>query len=239
MNALSYPIIILGGGLATRIRPLTTHLPKFLVEIHGEPFIAHQLRLLKKSGAQRVILSLHYLGEMVVDYVGDGRRFGLHVEYSFDGPNLLGTAGAIKQALPLLGETFFVLYGDSYLPCDYTAVQQAFISSQSLGLMTVFRNHGQFDKSNVEFLDGQIIAYDKQLPTSRMDYIDYGLGVLTKKAFDYAPCQQPYDLASLYQTLLKNQQLAAFEVFERFYEVGSFTGIDELKYYLAHTTCLT
>lgn len=239
MSQLSYPIVILAGGLATRLRPLTATIPKPLVEINGEPFIAHQLRLLKKAGAEKVVLCIGYLGEMVVDYVGDGRDFGLHVAYSFDGPHLLGTAGAIKQALPLLDETFFVLYGDSYLPCDYASVQQAFKSHPSLGLMTVFHNCGQFDKSNIEFLNGQIITYDKQHTTSQMDYIDYGLGILTQKAFEYVPENQNYDLAQLYQTLLKHQQLTAFEVFDRFYEAGSFMGIDELKHYLARTACLT
>ena len=118
MSATPYPVAILAGGLATRLQPLTDRIPKALVDVNGEPFIAHQLRLLRDSGIERAVLCAGYLGEMTREYVGDGARFGLRVEFSFDGPRLLGTAGAIARALPLLGEAFFVLYGDSYLPCD-------------------------------------------------------------------------------------------------------------------------
>src|SRR5215475_16199750 len=112
------PVAILAGGLATRLRPITERIPKALIEINGEPFIAHQLRLLRSRGIRRVVLCLCYLGEMVRDFVGGGQAFDLAVEYSFDGPVLLGTAGAIHRAIPLLGGAFFVLYGDSWLPCD-------------------------------------------------------------------------------------------------------------------------
>src|SRR5579864_6791465 len=139
------PVAILAGGLATRLRPMTDKIPKALIEINGQPFIAHQLRLLAGRGIARVVLCLGYRGEMVRDYVRDGWNFGLQVNYSFDGPELRGTAGAIHQALPLLGESFFVLYGDSYLPCDYAAVEHSFTESGKPALMTVHRNDGQWD----------------------------------------------------------------------------------------------
>lgn len=229
-----FPVVILAGGLATRLRPLTETIPKSLVEINNEPFVAHQLRQLKKQGVHRVVMCLGYLGEMVQDYVGDGSQYGLSVSYSFDGPKLLGTAGAIKQALPQLDESFFVLYGDSYLPCDYAAVQNTFVQRNKLALMTVFKNAGQWDKSNVEFNNGNLLVYDKRLQTPAMHHIDYGLGVLSQDAFLHVPTNEEYDLALLYQNLLAEQQLAAHEVFERFYEVGSFAGINELGYHLAH-----
>lgn len=227
-----FPIVILAGGLATRLRPLTHTIPKALLEINGEPFIAHQLRLLHKNGIRTVIICIGYLGEKIIEFVGDGHRFGIHISYSFDGPHLLGTAGAIKQALRLVGDYFFVLYGDSYLPCDYLSVQKAFISSHKKALMTVFRNDGQWDKSNVEFNDGCIIAYDKNQQSEQMHYIDYGLGVFNKEVFTHLSAHNPLDLAQIYQGLLKQQDLAAFEIKERFYEVGSFFGIEQLKYYL-------
>ncbi|MHB1949736.1 MAG: nucleotidyltransferase family protein [Gammaproteobacteria bacterium] len=232
MNQNTFPIVILAGGLATRLRPLTETIPKALIDINGEPFIAHQLRLLRNNGIKEVTLCLGYLGEMVEEYVGHGHQFGVNVTYSFDGPKLLGTAGAIKQALPLLGENFFVLYGDSYLTCDYAAVQTTFIASQKTALMTVFRNLGQWDKSNVEFANGNILVYDKTQQTDRMHHIDYGLGIFNQSAFTHIAANQIYDLALLYQDLLRNQQLAAHEVTERFYEVGSFAGINELSVYL-------
>ena len=177
------PVAILAGGLATRLRPLTEKIPKALVEINGEPFIAHQLRLLESKGIRRIVLCLGYCGEMVRDLVRDGSRFGLAVDYSFDGPTLRGTAGAIHQALPVLDEAFFVLYGDSYLTCDYAAVAQAFHDQGKTGLMTVFQNEGHWDSSNVEFAAGRILAYDKKNPTPRMRSIDYGLGVFHRRAF--------------------------------------------------------
>ena len=223
------PAAILAGGLATRLRPLTDKIPKALVEINGEPFIAHQLRLLYAKGIRHVVLCLGYKGEMVREFVQDGSRFGLHTDYSFDGPTLRGTAGAIHQALPLLGEAFFTLYGDSYLPCDYLAVEEAFRRSGQPALMTVYRNQGRWDRSNVEFADGRILSYDKENRSPRMQYIDYGLGVFTRGVFaDFAP-GSIHDLAALYAGLLARNQLAAWEAPVRFYEIGSAEGIRELS----------
>jgi NDP-sugar pyrophosphorylase family protein len=223
------PVAILAGGLATRLRPITNRIPKALVEINGEPFIAHQLRLLHSRGVRRVVLCLGYRGEMVRDFVGDGRAFDLAVEYSFDGPALRGTAGAIHQALPLLGTAFFVLYGDSWLPCDYASVEAAFVQSGKTALMTIFHNDGQWDSSNVEFAGGRILVYDKNIRTERMRHIDYGLGVFQRRAFDGVAPGSVYDLAALYQDLLAHGELAALEIAERFYEIGSPAGIEELS----------
>ncbi len=201
-----------------------------MVEINGEPFLAHQLRLLRARGVERVVLCIGQHGERIREYAGDGARFGLAIDYSTDGPVLLGTAGALRQALPLLGDAFFVVYGDSYLPCSYHDVAEAFLSAGRPGLMTVFRNEGRWDTSNVEFANGRILAYEKTHRTPRMQYIDYGLGVFNAAAF--AESKQA-DLANVYGDLLRNNQLAAFEVHERFYEIGSFQGIEELAGYLA------
>jgi len=232
MNKNNLPVAILAGGLATRIRPLTETIPKSLIEINGEPFLWHQLRLLRENGIDRVVLCLSYLGEMVRDSVGDGRNFGLHIDYSFDGDTLLGTAGALKRAAPLLGEGFFILYGDSYLPIDWLAVQQAFLASGKSALMTVYRNDDSWDSSNVEYADGNILAYSKKERTGRMRYIDYGLGVMRTAALERVPEGCPFDLAILYQDLLAAGDLAAFEAPHRFYEIGSFVGIEELNAYL-------
>jgi NDP-sugar pyrophosphorylase family protein len=227
------PVAILAGGLATRLRPITETIPKALIEIAGEPFLSHQLRLLSGAGFRDAVLCVGYLGEQVRAYAGDGSAFGLRVEYSFDGPQLLGTAGAIKRALPLLGDAFLVVYGDSYLPCDYGAVAQAFRDSGKPALMTVFRNHGQWDSSNVEFSDGRILAYDKANRTPRMQHIDYGLGVFRREAFDGVPDDRSHDLAAVYQGLLRQGELAAWESLQRFYEIGSPDGIRELTEYLS------
>lgn len=227
------PVAILAGGLATRLRPLTEKIPKALVEVNGEPFLAHQLRLLHGSGIRRVTLCVGYLSKMIEEYAGDGSRFGMEIRYSPDGPALRGTAGAIAQALPLLGESFFVLYGDSYLPCDYAAVARSFRESGKMALMTVHRNEGKWDASNVEYADGRIAAYSKKARTPAMRHIDYGLGAFHAGAFASVPGGAAYDLADLYGSLLAAGELAGYEVPQRFYETGSFAGIQELSAHLA------
>lgn len=224
------PVAILAGGLGTRLYPLTGRIPKALVEVNGEPFLAHQLRLLRASGIERVVLCIGQLGDRIREFAGDGASFGLRIDYAEDGPVLRGTAGAIRNALPLLGDAFFVLYGDSYLPCSYWDVAEAFRAAGRAGLMTVYRNEGRWDTSNVEFAAGKIVAYDKKNRTERMRHIDYGLGAFRREAFAETTHA---DLAEVYRDLLGRGELAGYEVAERFYEVGSFAGIAELARYLA------
>jgi N-acetyl-alpha-D-muramate 1-phosphate uridylyltransferase len=227
-------VAVLAGGLGMRLRPITERTPKSLLPINGEPFIAHQLRLFRRRGIDRVILCLGYLGEQVQDFVGSGEAYGLSVTYSCDGPVPLGTAGAVRRALPQLGDAFFVIYGDSYLPCDYRAAQGAFVRSGKQALMTVFNNGGRWDASNVDFREGRIVAYDKRLRTPRMRHIDYGLGVFRQSAFaGYQDCAR--DLETIYQDLLARDELAALEIEERFYEAGSPEGIRSLSEMLAET----
>lgn len=224
---------ILAGGLATRLGSLTETTPKSLVDVNGEPFIAHQLRLLRENQIERVVMCVGYLGEKIREVIGDGKHFDLEVEYSFDGPKLIGTAGALKCALPLLPDDFLVLYGDSYLDFDYQAAWRAFQTSNKLSLMTVFANEGRWENSNVEYDGVRIISYDKQNATRHMRYVDYGLGIFKKEAFDCVPSRQAHDLAQLYQDMLKQNQLAAFQVRNRFYEIGSVSGLQETRQYLA------
>jgi NDP-sugar pyrophosphorylase family protein len=224
------PVAILAGGLATRLGPMTATTPKSLISIDGEPFVVHQLRLLKNSGIQHVILCIGHLGEMIEKAIGDGSAYGMTVQYSYDGATLLGTAGAIRGALSKLGKSFFVMYGDSYLPCDYAAIEREFLRCGKLGLMTVFRNNGQWDASNVEFADGRILAYSKKNKTPRMRYIDYGLGLFRAEAFIRTSAP---DLADVYAGLLQSDELAAMEVHERFYEIGSPAGLQEMSLLLS------
>jgi NDP-sugar pyrophosphorylase family protein len=226
------PLVLLAGGLGTRLRPHTETIPKALIEVHGEPFLAHQLQVLAAAGISRVVISAGYLGEMIEAFAGDGRRFGLDVRYSFDGDRLLGTGGATKKALPLAGPRFFTLYGDSYLECDYAAVQRAFEASGKRGLMTVYRNEGRYDTSNVEFESGRIVSYDKRKCTPAMRHIDYGLGVFDAEAFADVPADVPWDLARVYGDLLAAGELTGYEVTRRFYEIGSQEGLAEFRRYL-------
>jgi len=228
MTSADLPVVILAGGLATRLRPLTEKIPKLLVEVAGEPFFSHQIRLLKKNGLTHLVLCAGHLGEKIVASYGDGAKFGVRIDYSFDGPRLLGTGGALIQALPRLGDAFYVLYGDSYLPIDYRAVGDFFLKSGQPGLMTVYENQERYDASNVWFEGGEIRAYDKKNKIPQMRHIDYGLGLFRAAAFDGWPRNAAVDLADVQKALAARGQLAGCEIKQRFYEIGSPAGLAEL-----------
>ena len=223
------PVAILAGGLATRMRPHTETLPKSLLEVAGQPFLAHQLHALSRQGIQQVVLCVGHLAEQIEEFAGDGSAFGLQVTYSKEEGPLLGTGGALRKALPLLGEAFFVLYGDSWLEIDYPAVLKAFKKSTLPALMTVFRNEGDWDTSNVELQAGKIQLYSKVQRNERMSHIDYGLGILTKEPLEAYPEQQTFDLAEVYERLSREHRLASYEATKRFYEIGSPSGLEELN----------
>lgn len=226
---LDIPVAILAGGLATRLRPITEKIPKSLVPVAGRPFLAHQLEMLYARGVRRAVLCIGHLGEMIERDFGDGRAYGVHLEYSFDGPKLLGTGGALKRALPRLGAEFFVLYGDSYLPIEYQPVAECFRQSGQAGLMTVYRNEGLYDTSNVVFRNGIIEVYDKKHRLPEMRHIDYGLSLFQASVFDDYAADQAFDLAEVMGRLVREKQLAGYEVTQRFYEMGSPSGLAELE----------
>jgi len=224
----SLPVVILAGGLATRLRPLTEKIPKSLVKVAGRPFLEHQIALLRKNDVTEIYLCVGFLGEMIEDLFGDGKRFGVQISFSYDGPKLLGTGGAIKKLLPRLPEDFFVLYGDSYLPIDYQAVATHFRASRKPALMTVFRNDDAWDRSNVWFEEGNIRRYSKAERLPQMRYIDYGLTACSRIIFESYLAEEPFDLAIVFERLSERGELAGYEVHQRFYEVGSNEGIKEL-----------
>ena len=229
---LQMPVAILAGGLATRLRPITEKIPKSLVPVAGRPFLAHQLELLRARGIRRVVLCIGYLGEMIQREFGK-EAYGIELEYSFDGEKLLGTGGAIKRALPKLGGEFFILYGDSYLPIEYAPVAEAFHRSGKLGLMTVYHNEGKYDTSNVVYGNGEIVVYDKKARLPEMRHIDYGLSLFKSSVFEAYAADQVFDLAQVMGRLVREKQLAGYEVPERFYEMGSPAGLAELETLLA------
>jgi len=233
------PVALLAGGLATRLRPVTHKVPKALVSVAGKPFIDHQLSLLARSGIRHVVLCLGYLGEQVRDHVGDGERFGLRVQYSFDGPELRGTGGAVSQAMPLLGEAFWVMYGDSYMEIDYPAVLRAFDQApDALGLMTVIHNADRWDKSNVIFRDGRLLRYDKKNRTPDMAFIDYGVQLLRREGAMRLPSQGASDLAELYHLLVEQGQMIGYKVNQRFYEIGTPASLAEAEAWLGRRSAI-
>jgi NDP-sugar pyrophosphorylase family protein len=226
-------VAILAGGLATRLRPLTEKIPKVLLEVGGRPFLEHQLGNLRAHGIREIVLCLGFLGEAVQERFGDGADYGVDLHYSFDGPILLGTGGAIRRALPQLGEAFFVLYGDSYLQIDFAAVSNAFFQSRRNGLMTVFKNENSWEASNVVFSNGAIRAYDKCRRTADMRHVDYGLSVFRSSVFGAYPDGASFDLSDVMKDMASNGEMAAYEATQRFYEIGSRAGLAELDLALA------
>jgi NDP-sugar pyrophosphorylase family protein len=224
----NWPVAILAGGLATRLRPASVETPKALLNVAGEPFLFHQLRLLRSRRLRKIVLCVGYLGDMIRAKIGDGTGLGMQIAYSFDGPTLLGTGGALKRALPKLGEKFLVVYGDSYMPVDYAAIVEAFVLSGRPALMTIFNNEGRWDASNVWFEGGEILRYDKRLRMPEMHHIDYGIAVLSAAVFVRFPDDAAFDLAEVYSRLVAEKKIAAYEVKHRFYQIGSPQGLAEL-----------
>jgi NDP-sugar pyrophosphorylase family protein len=220
-------MVILAGGLGTRLRPLTSRVPKALIPIGGKPFLHHQIDLLKRGGIRDIVLCIGHLGEQVQDYFGDGRWLGVRIRYSEEEDHLLGTAGAIKNAEPLLGDDFFLMYGDSYLMIDYREVMRYFRRFDRLGLMVVWRNVDRFERSNVMVEGNLVTAYNKDQKSPDMVYINYGLSVLRKEALAFIPAGRPFSQEEFYQTLIDQGELLAFEVEQRFYEIGSPKGLEE------------
>lgn len=226
--------VILAGGLGTRMLPATEKIPKALIPVRGRPFVDWQLEWLAGQGIERVIFSIGYRGDLLRSHVGDGRRFGLTVEYVDEGNLLRGTGGALRLAYDrdVLPEAFFVLYGDSYLAVSLSAVWEAFREGGSPALMTVLRNDGRWDKSNVRFENGRVVLYDKAAAGGSFRFIDYGLLLLTASVVREIPAGEVFDLAVLLHRLSVEGRLAGFEAATRFYEVGSPAGLADLEAHL-------
>lgn len=216
------------------MRPLTIETPKALIEVAGRPFLAWQLEKIRSSGYARVLLCVGHLGEKIRDYAGDGARFGLELDYSFDRPTLLGTAGALRRALARLEPAFLVTYGDSYLPFDYSApLRDLEAHPEALGTMSVFKNEGRFDRSNTRVQGELVLRYEKGSSDPALDYIDYGATALRREVVAKLPSVDddgayPMGLDALQAKLAAEGRLRAYAARERFYEIGSEAGLADL-----------
>jgi NDP-sugar pyrophosphorylase family protein len=227
--------VILAGGLGTRMRPLTTRVPKALLPVGDTPFAHYQLSWLARHGVTEVVYSIAVLGEMIRDFVGDGGRWGLSVRYVEDGKELLGTAGALRRVYDagLLHDPFLVLYGDSFLPFDFRQLTREFERQKRPAMMAVYRNQNRYDAGNVQYADGIVHLYRKGgrgLTSPDMLYIDYGVSVLRQAVVsEHVSEGGTKDLADIYHRLSMDNQLAGWEVGERFYEVGSPAGLRDFE----------
>ncbi len=224
--------VILAGGLATRLRPITDNIPKAMVLIENRPFLEYQIELLKNNELTDIVLCVGHKGDIIQNHFGNGSNFNIPISYSFE-DTLLGTGGALRNAANILKDRFLVLYGDSYLDIDYRKIINYLKQKDFPALLAVYKNEGKFDTSNVIFINGELMLYDKQNATKEMQYIDSGLSILSKKIVkQYIPRNTFYDLANCYNVLSKNKQLAGYEVTKRFYEIGSTSGLQDFKNFI-------
>ncbi len=221
--------VIMAGGLGTRLGRLTARRPKSLVNIHGRPFLEYQIRLLREGGVHKVLLCVGHLGEQIKERFGTGRRLGVQIQYSEEGEDLLGTGGALKRAEPLLDERFFILWGDSYLLLDYRKIWSAFLRAHGLGMMVVYKNANERIPSNVAVRDGRVALYDKWKTQPSMLYIDNGLSAWNKEILGMIPAGKPLEIGRLFRRLSRRGEVAAYETEQRFYEIGSVSGLLELR----------
>jgi MurNAc alpha-1-phosphate uridylyltransferase len=222
--------VILAGGRGTRLGPLTEDLPKALVDVGGRPFLEYQLELLRIGGVSEIVLCVGYLGSAVESTIGDGSRLGQSIRYSHDGPEPLGTAGAVRNALPLLGESFLLTYGDTLLTVDHSAVARAHASSGLPALMTVLENEDNYAPSNAVVEGELVVAYSKTPPPQNARWIDYGLLAFHRAAIEHST---DADLEPVLAKLASERRLGAYEVDERFYEIGDEAGLAETTEFVA------
>lgn len=224
-------VIILCGGLATRIRPLSEKTPKSLILIEGHPFLEYQINLLKSYGFHDIVFCIGYKGNLIKKYFGDGKSFSVNIKYSEETDQLLGTGGSIKNAEDILKKEFMVMYGDSYLPFDFNKAINFFHKHHKLGLMTVYKNNNSIEPSNVSIIKNLVKKYNKKNTSSEFQYIDYGVSIFKKQVLNNFPNKR-FDLSEIHQFLIKEKELLAYQIKERFYQIGDFQGLEEFKKYI-------
>lgn len=230
-------VVVLMGGLGTRLKEYTKTTPKPLVKVGDKPFFDYQLELLKGHGFRKFLFLIGYRAEMIEEYYGDGSDKGISITYCYDGEKLLGTGGAIRRAYDYLEEDFLLIYGDSFMDIDYEESVYRFYEGKKSGhraLMTVMRNHDRFDKSNVVLSGNEIVLYDKHNTTPEMDAIDYGVGMFEKSLFADFEEDTPFDVAVIQNRLSKEGRLTAHIVTKRFYEIGSPASLKEFSEYVIY-----
>lgn len=221
-------LLILAGGLATRLKPISEKFPKSLITINGEPFIFHQLNQVRKRGISEVVICIGYKGDQIKKAVGNGSKFGLDITYCEESENnLLGTGGAVLNALKELDDHFFIMYGDSWLNINFKKLYLKFLESQKSAVMSIIKNDNRWDKSNILFNRGKIIEYYKDSASENLKHIDYGVSIIKKRIFLEKIYGLKFDLEKVFSKLVNNKDLDAFLVYDRFYQIGTIEGIKE------------
>jgi N-acetyl-alpha-D-muramate 1-phosphate uridylyltransferase len=216
-----YPVVILAGGLGTRVTALTGGLvPKALLSVAGRPFIDRKIEELAAAGVTEVFLLIGHNAASIEDHFGASPAT-IDVHLIADGERLLGTAGAIRAALDRLPPVFWVTYGDTFLDAPMAQIEQSFVNSDALAVMTVLKNEDRWQTSNVSVEDGEVTVYDKTASPGSHCYIDYGLILFRAKCFATLASGDVCDLSTVLRALIANRALSAAEVTVPFRDIGT------------------
>lgn len=229
-------LVVLMGGLGSRLGFVGEGVPKPMVEVAGRPFFEYMLDLLKWHGFRRFLFLVGHHGNAIEEYFGDGAGQGIEIRYSYDGDQLVGTGGALRRAIDQLDDEFVLIYGDSYMDADYGELLCHFRYEADArgkqGLMAIFRNQGRYDKSNALLRDGELLEYNKSITREDMEHIDYGISVLRRSLLESLPEGEPSDLADVYRDAVEGGTMAGLEVHQRFYEIGTLASLREFERYI-------
>jgi len=225
-------MVILCGGLATRLGDLAKDIPKSMIQIKGKPFLEYQIENIKKHQIKDIVLCVGHLFEQIEKYFGNGKKFGVNIKYSYDRDKPLGPIGAVKKAESLLKDIFFIMYGDSYLNVNFQNVYSYFTQYKKLGLMVVYKNFDKYDKSNLIVKNSMVVSYGEKKRTPDMTYIDYGTSVLRKKTLDLIPKNTFFSTGPFFSNLIFKKELLAFEAKERFYHIGNLEALREFRNFI-------
>jgi len=225
-------MVIICGGLATRLGNLSKNIPKSMIDIEGKPFLLYQIENLKKNNIKDILLCVGHLSEKIIDYFGDGKKFGVNITYSYDKDKALGPIGAVKNAEKLLDDEFFIMYGDSYLSVDFQDAYNYFKKNNKPSMMVVYKNNDKFDKSNLIIKDNLVVGYGDKERTKDMKYIDYGTSLLTKNCLKFVPNNEFFSTGKFFSKLIKERNLRAYEVFKRFYHIGNPESLEEFRNFI-------
>lgn len=226
-------VLVLAGGLATRLHPITLSIPKCLVPCGGHSFVDYTLAWMGANGVRRATYVVGHLGEMVIEHLQSVRYPGLTVDWISEGDIRRGTGGAVDLACARgeVGEDFLLMYGDSFLPVDFSAVWESARRLRAPALMTVFHNRGELDRSNLHFQPPLVTLYSKDPEVQhheKFQYVDFGLSYWRTEIWRKNSLNQAaWDLSTLMAKQAASGLMFGLEVHTRFYEIGSPTGLKD------------
>ena len=221
-------MLILCGGLATRLGVLAKNIPKSMIDIEGKPFLQYQIENLRKNSIKDIVLCVGHLSEKIENYFRDGSKFGVNIKYSYDGDKPLGPIGAVKKAEEFLEDVFFIMYGDSYLSVDFQKVYSFFTQNKKQALMVIYKNYDKYDKSNISVQNNIVTGYGE----NGAIHIDYGTSLLRKEALNNVPKNTMYTTGEFFSNLIKKNELLAFEAKKRFYHIGTPDSLEEFRNFI-------